>query len=144
MGRISKGLNRRFSLRMSDREKAIILTAQAIMAERGVKLCENDAINFLIQAGATPDPLTVTDAKAAIEQHWAVCPEGCSETPPPKCAIGVHLVRAYERVSAAEQLRYAGPSPAPAAPAPPVRAEIPAGNLSALSAAAASVAGARL
>lgn len=126
MANHSKGLTSRITLRTSAIEQTIIQRTQSYMAEVGVTLSANDTILFLIQTAAMTVPVTEPEARAIIEQHWNYC-GNCTDVEI-RCAIGVHLRDAYTRVR-----HIPGP--------PPVRAQIPAGNLSPVSVAAASVAG---
>lgn len=119
---------------MSDDEHAIIKALQRVMEQSDVTLSENDVINFMIDITAVPFPLTIAEAEAAIHRHWDTCTAGCSSVPPPKCAMGVHLKRAWERLMAASAYYYTGPPDQ----TPPT--DVP---LSALSEAAASVASRR-
>lgn len=102
MPRISKGLTRRFTLRLGPIENAIIAENRKRLAERDITLSENDTIRFLLQRTAVDVPLTPADARAAIEQHCADCPD-CTPSERPRCPAGIYLADCYTRVRRARQ-----------------------------------------
>lgn len=95
----SKGLTRKFLLRMAPAESGIVRQTQEYMAARNVTLSENDTIRFLIQRAAVPDPLTIGQAESMCRMHLAACSD-CTDDKPPACAAGVHLKAAYDRIYA--------------------------------------------
>lgn len=116
MARPQKLLTSKITLRMSNRERAIVAATQDYFRRSGVKLSQNDVIRHLILVGSMPPILTQDEARRRIERHWTTCPV-CTATENPKCAMGVSLRDAWHRFS---------PPPPPPAPAPAPREEPPA------------------
>lgn len=134
MARPQKSLTSKITLRMSDRERAIVYATQNYYAQRGVRLSQNDVIRHLMVTGAMPPILTRDDARDRIVAHWDVCPS-CTEDGGPKCAMGVWLRDRWRTaprptpspvpMPTAEQPAGPPPVPMPQAPQPPGPPPVP-------------------
>lgn len=112
MARPQKLLTSKITLRMSNRERAIVAATQDYFRRSGVRLSQNDVIRHLILVGSMPPILTQDEARRRIERHWTTCTV-CTADENPKCAMGVSLRDAWHRFS-----------PPPPPPPPPPMAPV--------------------
>lgn len=94
----SKGLTRATRLRMTEEERDLLVKAQEVYAQQGVRLSQNDMLRHLIRRAGIVLACTPDEAEEQIRTHSADCPLCDFDVEQHRCPEGLYLYRNLRRV----------------------------------------------
>lgn len=103
MPRVKQGLTERYPLKMQPAERALLEREQTTAEMAGLTVSLNEVIRHLVRRASMPLPRTEQEARAAVEQHFAVC-QVCEPCARPRCLDSLYVQRNWRRMRQAARL----------------------------------------